>query len=298
MVVAQAEIMSSHSSNPVDFCRQLAAPPGSAHHYATLYMPSTQQPAAWAILALRHELNEVVTRIAEPSVALARLQWWQSELTAAAQHQAQHPIAQALSRHVLQCPGHDALLEEMLNGAEDRLHPPRIDDAGDFALMSYRQDVAAWLILTDLNAQAGRIERDFAHTLGSILTWTRVLHMIGRDSAQGEIWIPQQTLAHHGLTSLDLMQPRTTQRVRAMFAELGRHIRQHMQHARGLLPAAQQHEHIMAFVSLAHAETLLNAMQKHDWNLLESRPELTPLHLLWTAWRTAGKARRGKITPT
>jgi phytoene synthase len=287
--------MTNPSSNPVEFCRQLAAKPGSANHYATLYMPSVQQPAAWAVLALRHELNEVVTRIAEPSVAQARLDWWQTELQAAAQGKAQHPIAQALSQHVLNHPGHDALLDEMLSGAHARLHPARIENASDFALMSYRQDTAAWLILSDISGQAGRTERDFAHALGSALTWTRVLHYVGRDAAQGEIWIPLQTLERHGLGSADLMQPRTAERARAMFAELGQHIRQHIQHARNQLPAAKQPEQIMALVSLAHAEALLDAMQGEDWNLLERRPELTPLRMLWMAWRTAGKARRGKI---
>ncbi|MGD9887756.1 MAG: phytoene/squalene synthase family protein [Halothiobacillaceae bacterium] len=289
--------MSSNALNPVEFCRQLAAPQGSANYYATLYLPATQQAPAWAVLALRQELSNVVTKIAEPSVAQARLDWWQAELHSAAQNHAQHPIAQALSQYVLQHAGHDALLDEMLHGAYARLHSAQIENASDFALMSYRQDTAAWLILTDMDGEAGRMERDFAHAIGSIFTWTRVLHMLGRDAAQGEIWIPQMTLQQHNLTAADLMQPRTTERVRAMLAELGQHIRQHIQHAKGLLPATAQRKHIMAFVSLAHAEALLKTMQKHDWNLLESRPELTPLQLLWTAWRTAGKARRGKIKP-
>ena len=261
-------------------------------------MPAADQPAAWAVQALRHELNDVATRIAEPSVAQARLDWWQAELLAAAQNKAQHPIAQALSQYVLQHPGHDALLDEMLSGAHARLHPSRIEDASDFALMSYRQDTAAWLIFTDISGQAGRTERNFAHALGSALTWTRVLHYVGRDAAQGEMWIPQQTLEHHDLSTADLMQPRTTERARAMFAELGQHIRQHIQHARSLLPAAKQPEQIMAFVSLAHAEAVLKAMQDENWNLLERRPELTPLRMFWMAWRTASKARRGKITST
>jgi len=298
VAAARTNTMTNSSSNPVEFCRQLAAKPGSANHYATLYMPAADQPAAWAVLALRHELNEVVTRIAEPSVAQARLDWWQAELQAASLDKAQHPIAQALSQHVLQHPGHDALLDEMLSGTHARLHPSRIEEASDFALMSYRQDTAAWLILTDISGQAGRTERNFAHALGGALTWTRVLHYVGRDAAQGEIWIPQQTLEHHGLSSADLMQPRTTERARAMFTELGQHIRQHIQHARSLLPAAKQPEQIMAMVTLAHAEAVLKAMQDENWNLLERRPELTPLRMLWLAWRTAGKARRGKITFT
>lgn len=287
--------MSAHSSNPVEFCRQLAAPRGSANYYATLYVPTVHQPTAWAVLALRHELNDVVTRIAEPSVALARLDWWQSELAAAAQGSAQHPIAQALAQHVLSCPGHDALLDEMLTSAHSRLHPMPIDHASDFALLSYRADIAPWMIFTDPDGQAGRLERNFAHAVGTALTWSRVLHYLGRDAAQGEVFIPKERLHAHGLSHTDFMQPRTNERVRRLLAELGRDTRQHIDYARRLLAPAQQGRQIMALVSLTHAEALLDAMQREDWNLLELRPELTPLKMFWLAWRTAGQARRGKI---
>jgi phytoene synthase len=288
-------ISPSTSPSPVEFCRQLAAPPGSANHYATLYLPAAQRPAAWAVLALRHELNEVVTRIAEPSVAQARLDWWQAELRAAAQGKAQHPIAQALSQHVLNHPGHDALLDEMLAGAQARLHGEPINDASDFALVSYRQEIVVWLILTDINGQAGRIERYFAHAVGNALAWSKVLHFIGRDAAQGEIWIAQSNLQQYGVEARDLMQPCTHERVQAMLSALGTQTRQKIHLARSLLPLAQQPEQIMAFVSLAHAESLLDAMQHEDWKLLDRRPELTPLHMLWLAWRTASKAKRGKL---
>jgi phytoene synthase len=287
--------MSSTSPSPSEFCRQLAAPRGSANHYATLYLPSAQQPAAWAVLALRHELNDVATRIAEPSVAQARLDWWQAELRTAAQGKAQHPIAQALGQHVLNHPGHDALLDEMLAGAQARLHGEPIDDANDFALMAYRQEIVMWLILSDINGQATRIERYFAHAVGNALAWTKVLHFIGRDAAQGEILIAQSILQQHGVQTHDLMQPRTSERVQAMLSALGTQAHQSIHLARSLLPTVQQAEQIMALVSLSHAEALLDAMQHEDWKLLDCRPELTPLRQLWLAWRTAGKAKHGKL---
>lgn len=281
--------------NPVEFCRQLAAPQGSANHYATLYMPTAHQPAAWAVLALRHELNDVVTRIAEPSVAQARLDWWQAELRAAAQGQTQHPIAQALSQHVLNHPGHDALLDEMLAGAQARLRGEHIVNTSDFDLMAYRHEIVVWLILSDIEGQAGRSEGYFAHAVGNALAWTKVLHFIGRDAAQGDIWIAHNLLQKHGVEAVDLMQPRTSERVQAMLKALGAQTRQKIHLARSLLPASQQAEQIMALVGLAHAEALLDAMQNEDWKLLDCRPELTPLRMLWLAWRTASKAKRGKL---
>ncbi len=279
----------------LEFCRQQAAPRGSAAYYATLYLTPEQQAVAWPILALQQEFNEVTTRIAEPSVAKARLDWWQGELRAAVKGHVQHPIAQALAKHVLIQPGRDALVDELLNGAYDRLHAHQPHDASAFQLLAYREQTAAWLILTDADGNSGRIERNFAHAVGSALMWTRVLHYLGRDVAQGDLLLPQDLLAQHGLDRRDFNQPLTRDTVRQLLAQLGQQTFQRFQQARSLLPAGLQHRQIMALVSLAHAEALLRAMQRENWNLLQSRPELTPLRLFWLAWRTARQAKRGRI---
>ncbi|MFZ5580667.1 MAG: squalene/phytoene synthase family protein [Pseudomonadota bacterium] len=280
--------------NEVSYSREHGAPPGSAAHYATLWMPARHQPAAWALLALRRELDEIVTRIAEPGVAHARLDWWQAEL--ACGDQAQHPIAKALARHVLVHPGRHELLEEMIAGTQDRLRHGQLGKDRDFGLHAYRHDTAFWLILTDMEAHGGRRERDAAHALGPALAWTRVLHQLGRDTARGELLIPLETLSRHALDPSGLMHPRTNEPVRRMLAALGEETRQRLTQARTLLLEADPRTQIMPLVSLAHAEALLDAMRQDEWRLLDRRPELTPLRLLWLAWRTARKARKGRLT--
>ncbi|HET19991.1 MAG TPA: hypothetical protein ENO16_05220 [Chromatiales bacterium] len=277
------------------YCRDQAAPPGSAAHYACLFLPERHKPAALAVLAMRSELDDTVNRIAEPSVAQARLDWWLAELQATAGGAAQHPVAQALMQHVLHQPGRLELLEEMVAGAQDRLRHGHLEQERDFSLHAYRHEVAPWLILTDPEGQAGRAERDFAHAAGQALAWTRVLHQLGRDAAHGQVLIPRQTLARHGLDVADLLHPRTSENVRAMLAQLGEGTREQLRQARAMLPREAQPNQVMALVSLTQAEALLDAMAEDDWRLLDQRPELTPLRLLWLSWRTARKARRGRL---
>ncbi|TQV61827.1 MAG: hypothetical protein FNT29_10575 [Halothiobacillaceae bacterium] len=279
--------------NPLTYCRDQAAPAGSAHHYATLFLPEAHKPAALAVLALRKELENAVTRIAEPSVAQARLDWWLAELESAANGKAQHPVAQALLEHVLLHPDRLALLQEMVAGAQDRLRHGHLEDERAFGLFAWRNDIAPWLILTDPESTGGRAERDLAHAVGQALAWVRVLHHLGRDVAQGQVLIPLDTLARQGVEHGDLMHPRTTDAVRAMLAALGGQTLERIRQARALIPGEARPGQIMALVSLAHAEALLEAMRQEDWRLLEQRPELTPLRLLWIGWRSARKARKG-----
>lgn len=278
----------------LSYCRDQAAPPGSASYYAYRFLPEQQKPAALAVLALRAELLETCTRIPEPSVAQARLDWWLAELSAAAAGTAQHPIAQALMQHVLHLPGRLELLEEMVAGAQDRLRYGHLEQERDFGLYAFRHEVAPWLILTDPSGEGRRVERDFAHAIGQALAWVRVLHQLGRDAARGQVLIPRETLARHGLDVPDLLQPRTSEAVRAMLEKLGAQVRGQLRRARTMLPPEVQPQQVMALISLAQAEALLGAMAEEDWRLLDARPELTPLRLLWLSWRTARKARSRK----
>jgi len=278
----------------LSYCRDQAAPVGSATYYACRFLPEAHKPVAWTVLALRAELIEASTRIPEPSVARARLDWWQAELQAAAGGTAQHPIAQALGQYVLHLPGRLELLEEMVAGAQDRLRHGHLERESDFGLYAYRHEVAPWLILTDPEGQAGRLERDFAHALGQALAWTRVLHQLGRDAARGQVLIPREILVRHGLEVTDLLHPRTPDAVRALLAALGEQTRERLRQARAILPREAQPQQILALVSLAQAEALCDAMAQDGWRLLDQRPELTPLRLLWLSWRTARKARKRK----
>ncbi len=278
----------------LSLCHERAAPRGSANFYACLFLPEAQRPAALAVLALRAELLEASTRIIEPSVAQARLEWWRTELSAAAQGRAQHPIAQALSQHVLHTPGYLELLEEMVAGAQERLGLAQLERESDFSLFAYRQEVAHWLILTDPQGQAGRTERDFAHALGQALSWVEVLHNLGRDAARGQVLIPREVLSRFGLGPADVQHPRTPAAVRAMLAALGEQTRERLRQTRAMLPPAAQPQQILALIRLAQAEALCAAMAQDGWRLLERRPEPSPARLLWLSWRTARKAALGR----
>ena len=85
--------------DPDRYCVDLAAPPGSSLHYATLFVGARERTVLVAIHALRHVLLAVLDSIADPNVRAHKLNWWSDEILEARDGRARHPVAVAITRH-------------------------------------------------------------------------------------------------------------------------------------------------------------------------------------------------------
>ena len=85
--------------DPDRYCADLAAPPGSSLHYATLYAGARERDAIVAIHALRHSLVEIVDAIADANVRATKLNWWSGEILHARDGGPHHPVSMAIARH-------------------------------------------------------------------------------------------------------------------------------------------------------------------------------------------------------
>ncbi|WP_024903005.1 squalene/phytoene synthase family protein [Robbsia andropogonis] len=87
--------------NPIDYCQQQAAPPGSPAYYALRYASLLQRPLFMPLLTLRQEWEDTVTQASDPSIAQAKLAWWAQEIATAASadpgRPPTHPATQALA---------------------------------------------------------------------------------------------------------------------------------------------------------------------------------------------------------
>ena len=80
-------------------CLDVAAPPGSSLHYATLFLGARERAALVAVHALRRTLVEVIDTIADPCVRARKLDWWSNEIMEARDGRTRHPVASAITRH-------------------------------------------------------------------------------------------------------------------------------------------------------------------------------------------------------
>lgn len=85
--------------DPDRYCADLAAPPGSSLHYATLRAGARERGAIVAVHALRHSLVAIIETIADSHVRATKLNWWSGEILHARDGSPRHPVSMALARH-------------------------------------------------------------------------------------------------------------------------------------------------------------------------------------------------------
>ena len=85
--------------DPDRYCVDLAAPPGSSLHYATLWAGARERGAIVAIHALRHSLVAIIETIADSHVRATKLNWWSGEILHARDGCPHHPVSMAIARH-------------------------------------------------------------------------------------------------------------------------------------------------------------------------------------------------------
>lgn len=85
--------------DPDRYCVDLAAPPGSSLHYATLWAGARERGAIVAIHALRHSLVAIIETIADAHVRATKLNWWSGEILHARDGRPHHPVSVAIALH-------------------------------------------------------------------------------------------------------------------------------------------------------------------------------------------------------
>lgn len=110
------------------YCREKAAPPGSAGYYAVLMLTPQRRAGVLGLLALKCELEDVVERCSERAVAERKLAWWHEELARVPTASTRHPVTSCLGAHA---PGALAApdLAVLLTGVHRRIVQPQLRDA-------------------------------------------------------------------------------------------------------------------------------------------------------------------------
>src|SRR5690606_32824306 len=89
----------SRPMTPQQYVQQKAVASGSSFYYAFLFLPPPQRAAITAFYAFCREVDDVSDEVSDPSVAAAKLAWWESEVARAYSGQASHPALRALMPH-------------------------------------------------------------------------------------------------------------------------------------------------------------------------------------------------------
>lgn len=278
---------------PQEYAVQQAVPRGSSLYYAVYFAPRDRQPALRALYAYQREVTDIVRDVRERSVALAKLQWWRDELNRAFAGRPQHPVARALRQDVLTRHTLDqALLAQIIDGVEIDLEYGLYPSFRELADYCHRVGATVSGLAADICGYRNPSTKRYAHDLGMALQLAALLRGVRSDLDAGRLYLPETDMREAGVGQADLLQRRTSEPVRRLFALQAVRIRDFFAHAFEQLPAEDRWQQRSGIV-LAHLyQTLLDEMEAAGFPLLERGIHLTPLRKFWVAWRTVRRQRR------
>jgi 15-cis-phytoene synthase len=243
---------------------------------ASLFLPSRLRPHMNALYAFSLEIARVRQLVSEPGLGEIRFQWWREVL--AGEGEANHPVAAALldtmERFNLAREPFIGLIDARLFDLYDEPMPSVT------ALETYAKATAGSLFRLAARI-VGEGEESAADDAGIAYAVTGLLRALPWHLAAGQIYLPLDLLAAHGLKPEDLHSGRDAALL-AVLDELRALVRRHLSAA-----AAAGASKSAAYLPLALCEPYLRQMENPGYDPFVSRVELPHWRRLWLLWRAA-----------
>lgn len=267
---------------PNDYCRQKAAPPGSALYYSALYLDAKRADALIALYALRAELDEVVSGVSDIEPARAKLAWWRAEIGECFQQRASHPVTKALA-HLPVLAGDETRLQELVAGVEADLYQGRYADYA--ALEHYCRHVSSTLheVASGILGERNEAVVAFARDIGVVWQLGEFVRNVGRDARAGRLYLPEAELRQFNVSEADIFDRRHNDNVKALLAFQLERIRALRRQALARLTPADRMAPRPLLAALAIQMATLDEIERDGFQVLDRRLSLTPLRKLWIA---------------
>lgn len=277
---------------PLDYCRDKIAPPGSAVYYAVRFAPADQHDALLALHTVHAEITEVPDEVSDAAVGEFKLNWWREEIARLVAGEPRHPATQALAPAVTAFDLDTQDLGEMVEGASMDLTYGSYPSFRELSVYCHRTGGALARLLVSIAGADTASAARFAHDLGVARTLQRRLLSVRRDAQAGRVYIPEDDLSHNGVARNELMGTQTTEAMQSLFRAQADRIHGFMDQADSHLADDERAALRSGIILAALDRAQLRELAREAFPLLERRVELTPLRRFWIAWRTARRQQR------
>jgi phytoene synthase len=275
---------------PEEYCQQKAAQSGSSFYYSFLFLPPNRRLAITALYAFCREVDDVVDKCLDPSIAATKLVWWRQELARLYAGKPEHPVTQALLPALAEFNLPQEQLLEIIDGMEMDLQQSRYLDFKALSLYCYRVASVVGLLAAEIFGYQDRKTQKYAHDLGMAFQLTNIIRDVGEDARIGRIYLPIDELQRFEVTAADILNARYSDNFRRLMEFQIERAEQYYAQAMGELPAGDRKTQRPGLVMAAIYRTLLNEIKRDGCQVLTQRTSLTPVRKLWIAWRTWIKA--------
>jgi phytoene synthase len=273
-----------------EYCAQKAAPPGSSVYYALRQAPVARQPLLTALYALRRELEETVKDVSDPTIGRTKLAWWQKETAALAAGQPSHPVSHALAAHCRDIEAEAPMLRSLVAGFEMDLDQARYLDFPNLTRYIERVGGAFAAGVARATAREPQRAEAWASALGNALMLAQFVQELGNDARHGRIYLPIDELQRFGVTASELINRKYGPSFTALMRFQTNRARESLRTALAGIPAAERATQRTLRAQAALSLSLLDEIERDQFQVLHQRIALTPIRKLWIAWRAARRS--------
>lgn len=260
---------------------------------AGLYAPEERRRHLYALYAFSAEIGRIRDLVSDPLPGEIRARWWIDMLTGERREEgAAHPIAAALldtiDRFSLPVEDFERLIEARIFDLYDEAMPDLA------ALEDYCRDTTATLIRLAARVLAdGRdlgVDEVAGHA-GVAYGLTMTMRGLAQQAARGQVFLPLDVLARHGLSRDDVLAGKCGPALVAVLAELRVRAREELEATRRLIRTIPP-EVAPAFLPVSLVDLCLCHMERPGFDPYRSPGESPQWRRQWRLWRAARRARK------
>ncbi len=273
--------------SPDEYCAQKAAQSGSSFYYSFRFLPADQRRAITALYAFCREVDDVVDEVSDPGVARVKLGWWRTEVGAAFEGRAQHPVALALTPAVATFKLPQEHFQTVIDGMTMDLERSRYPDFATLERYCHCVAGVVGLLSAEIFGYVDPATRDYARNLGVAFQITNIIRDVGEDVQRGRVYLPEDELSRFGVEPKDLLARRASAGFKALMAHQVERARSFYARALAALPSGDRRAQRPGLIAGAIYQALLAEIERDDFLVLDRRIALTPLRKAWIAWKTS-----------
>jgi 15-cis-phytoene synthase len=283
--------------SPDEYCQDKAARSGSSFYYSFLFLAPQRRRAITALYAYCREVDDVVDEARDAGVAAAKLDWWRLELDRMFAGEPQHPVTRALEPHLQPFELTRSRLREVIDGMQMDLEQNRYLDYAGLALYCRRVAGVVGEMASSIFGRTDPRTLDYADALGLAFQLTNIIRDVGEDARKGRIYLPIEDLQRFGVGTGEILGSKHSARFVELMRFQSARARGHYQRAYALLPEADRRAQRPGLIMAAIYATLLDEIERDDFQVLDRRTSLTPIRKLVLAWRTWVTGRPAGMRP-
>ncbi len=278
--------------NPDQYCQEKAAASGSSFYSSFRFLAEPKRRAITALYAFCREVDDVVDDCKDKDIARQTLCWWKEEVTKLYQGKATHPVTLALQNLLDDFNLAEEYLLEIIDGMEMDLNTHQYDTFKDLSLYCYRVASVVGLLSAEIFGFDNRNTLKYAHDLGMAFQLTNILRDVREDAERGRVYLPQDEMLKFGVTRQNLIQPVTSDAVKALLEYQAARAQEYYLKAFNQLPEEDRFNQRIGLIMAEIYLSLLQEIEDDGFKVLEHRIKLTPLRKLWLAWRTSQREKK------